>query len=606
MLDIYYTATSVFALIIFFIINRSIFSIKRKSRKYDEYQWFVQSIGLFLLVDGSYELTHRFLNTQWIFYDAVLYNITMVLTVFTCCRYVAQFLEMQNKKSRALKIFGGGFFVVDIIMLIVNFFTPVLFWIDEEGIYHTGLGREIGMVVLIIAIVLVMVFTACSLKGAEGEKKDKIISILIFSGVVSGSLGIQGLFPEFPCYSLGLVVGVVILYVRIHVAEQSLQLRRITALNKSLEENHAELEEITFELKKQKRMLEASNIAAWELIVKDGCRTRLRTDAKMKELMGIEPDTVLSEEDTCDMLVSRINPQDLDMFMEYSDNLKKGNRTECMYRWNHPKLGERYVRYGGTTIYDIDGELTCCGYHYDVTDVVNLEEELKITHAANEAKTKYIQNMGHEIRTPLNALFGFAQLLGMPDGMWDEEEKEKYNKIIYNSFIMMEMLVNDILDLTDTQNTNYRLEKSEFIVNEMCQNALMSVEFRRPGNVELRFTTDLDDTRTLCSDSRRIQQILVNYLTNACKHTSKGEIHLHVTDKEIPGKIVFSCTDTGHGVPADKAEAIFGRYTKLDNNVQGSGLGLNICNIIAAKLDAKVYLDTTYTDGARFKLEIAQ
>lgn len=220
--------------------------------------------------------------------------------------------------------------------------------------------------------------------------------------------------------------------------------------------------------------------------------------------------------------------------------------------------------------------------------------------AANEAKTKFLQNMSHEIRTPLNAMFGFAQLLGLPDGSCTEEEKAQYNKYIYNSYKMLEMLISDIIDIADSENGNYRIEISEIQLNSVCRNAMMSVEFRVPVNVKLYMTTDFDDDYVINSDERRIQQVLINYLTNACKNTQKGEIHLHVSKFEKPGKICFSVTDTGRGVPPAKAADIFNRFTKLNQFVQGSGLGLSICQTIASKLDGEVFLDTTYTDGARF------
>ena len=79
-----------------------------------------------------------------------------------------------------------------------------------------------------------------------------------------------------------------------------------------------------------------------------------------------------------------------------------------------------------------------------------------------------------------------------------------------------------------------------------------------------------------------------------------GEIHLHVSTTENPGRLTFSVTDTGEGVPAETAKDIFERYKKANNKVQGSGLGLHICSIIAQKLGAEIKQDQNYTDGARF------
>lgn len=220
--------------------------------------------------------------------------------------------------------------------------------------------------------------------------------------------------------------------------------------------------------------------------------------------------------------------------------------------------------------------------------------------AANKAKTKFLQNMSHEIRTPLNAMFGFAQLLGMPDGSCTEEEKAQYNSYIYNSYKMLEMLISDIIDIADSEHGNYKIEISDVLVNETCRNAMLSVEFRVPAGVKLYFTTECPDDYVIQSDGRRIQQVLINYLTNACKNTFKGEIHLHCSTTERPGQITLSVADTGRGVPEDKAALIFNRFTKLNQFVQGSGLGLNICQTIAGKLKGEVYLDTSYTGGARF------
>lgn len=95
-------------------------------------------------------------------------------------------------------------------------------------------------------------------------------------------------------------------------------------------------------------------------------------------------------------------------------------------------------------------------------------------------------------------------------------------------------------------------------------------------------------------------QVLTNYLTNAEKHTKVGKICLHCSLNENPDKITFSVTDTGSGVPVDKADSIFERFNKLDDFTQGTGLGLNICSIIAERLGGEVKLDKSYTKGARF------
>lgn len=225
---------------------------------------------------------------------------------------------------------------------------------------------------------------------------------------------------------------------------------------------------------------------------------------------------------------------------------------------------------------------------------------LKQNIEANKSKSEFLQNMTHEIRTPLNAMFGFAQLLSLPDGSFSDEEKSDYFNYINNSFNMLSMLIDDVLDLADADHGNYRVVTEAVNVNNVCRTAMQMAEIRVQPGVNLYFTTEISDDYTITSDSRRIQQVLINYLTNACKHTMEGEIHLHCSTTENAGKLTFSVTDTGEGIPAEMAEDIFERYRKLNENVQGSGLGLNICSIIAEKLNGEVKLDTSYTGGARF------
>ena len=223
---------------------------------------------------------------------------------------------------------------------------------------------------------------------------------------------------------------------------------------------------------------------------------------------------------------------------------------------------------------------------------------------SDRSKTLFVQNMSHEIRTPLNAIIGFSQLLSLPEGVITDDEKREYSKYINNSTNMLMMLVDDILNLAEGEEGSYKIELSETPCNSICRSAMTNIEYRVDPAVNLYFTSEVDDDYTVMTDGRRVQQVLINYLTNACKHTSKGEIHVHCSLHENPGKVTFSVADTGTGIPKEMQDDIFERFTKHDNLVQGTGLGLNICRTVAAKLNAEVKLDKTYTNGARFLLII--
>lgn len=220
---------------------------------------------------------------------------------------------------------------------------------------------------------------------------------------------------------------------------------------------------------------------------------------------------------------------------------------------------------------------------------------------ANEAKTRFVQNMSHEVRTPLNAIVGFSQLLALPDGSFSEEEKDEFSGHIVNNTKMLTMLLDDILNASAMDSGNYRITYEEGEVHFMCQAAISSAEHRLQPGVRMYYEPDSEEPFVFRTDPRRVQQILINYLTNACKHTTEGEIKLSSSLRENPGYVTFAVTDTGPGVPADQADKIFDRFTKLNEFVQGTGLGLSICRDIATRMGSKVFLDTSHTGGgARF------
>ncbi len=222
---------------------------------------------------------------------------------------------------------------------------------------------------------------------------------------------------------------------------------------------------------------------------------------------------------------------------------------------------------------------------------------------ASRKKDLFLQNMSHELRTPLNAVMGLSQILtcGVPVS---DEEKLEYGHDINNNVKMLQMLIDDILNVSDIQAGTYSISLHRCDIATICHDAMALAQYRVPGGVELRYENELPEGYECVIDSKRAQQVIVNYLTNACKHTREGSIVVRSTINDHPGFVTFSVTDTGEGIPPDQAHNIFERFTKLNDFVQGTGLGLNICYTIALMLHGRVWLDTSYTQGARFYFEV--
>ena len=151
------------------------------------------------------------------------------------------------------------------------------------------------------------------------------------------------------------------------------------------------------------------------------------------------------------------------------------------------------------------------------------------------AQKEYLQNMSHDIRTPMNAICGFSQILCNKQirDMLSEEEIAEYGVIIQSNTDLLSNLVNDILDISDMESGKYRLNIGACNVNDVCRKAISTVKYRCPEGVNMYMTSEVDDDYTIESDSRRVEQVIMNFLTNAEKHTEEGEIHVHVSLKEL-------------------------------------------------------------------------
>lgn len=217
---------------------------------------------------------------------------------------------------------------------------------------------------------------------------------------------------------------------------------------------------------------------------------------------------------------------------------------------------------------------------------------------AIQRKNMFLSNMSHEVRTPLNAIVGFSAVLTDEDESFDDESRREFSEIIkVNSFQLLK-LINDILDFSDFENDNITFNIRTHDAVKLCNEVVETVMASRKLEVEMRFDTDLS-VLMLDTDDARLRQVLINLLVNAAKFTEQGSIVLELKMADA-GTALFSVTDTGCGIPPEKQHLIFERFEKLNDFVQGSGLGLSICQLIVKYMNGKLWVDSGYTRGARF------
>ena len=237
-----------------------------------------------------------------------------------------------------------------------------------------------------------------------------------------------------------------------------------------------------------------------------------------------------------------------------------------------------------------------------------LKDELEVSEGAlreakdraeesSRLKSAFLANMSHEIRTPLNAIVGFSDVLSA--GGASEEEQRGYFEIIRTNSDLLLRLINDILDVSRLEADRVILSLESCNVVQICQQVVASVAQARRSTNQFLFECEREVVE-MRTDVQRLQQVVINLLSNADKFTKEGTITLKLELDTARNVAVFSVTDTGCGIPLDKQKRVFERFEKLNEYVQGTGLGLSICKLTVEKWGGEIWIDPAYTEGARF------
>jgi len=207
-----------------------------------------------------------------------------------------------------------------------------------------------------------------------------------------------------------------------------------------------------------------------------------------------------------------------------------------------------------------------------------LVEETQRANDSVRKKSAFMASMTHELRTPLNAIVGFTSVI---EALGDTPERGEYVRIVRNSSDMLQRLINDIIEASSITDGEVAIEPKDVdfatAFEDIC--LTLSQRVQTPGvefqkeNPYAHFLTTLD--------IGRVQQILTNFVTNAVKFTKQG--HIRVGYRYEQQRLFLYCEDTGIGIAKDKQKQVFDRFVKLDEFVQGTGMGLAISKSIAER-----------------------
>ncbi|MDM8551902.1 PAS domain S-box protein [Desulfobacterales bacterium HSG2] len=312
-----------------------------------------------------------------------------------------------------------------------------------------------------------------------------------------------------------------------------------------------------------------------------------------------------------------------------SDALKEKKSITCEIL-NYHKDGHPYwISLSVTPILDENGDVVrFIGIQSDISEKKLAEAELQKAkenaEAANRAKSDFLASMSHEIRTPMNSIIGMADMLRETPLT---PEQKQYVKIFQTSGETLLKIINEILDLSKIETGCLTLESTDFDIGSLFHELREAFITRaREKGIDLVFDIQPDMPAYFIADSTRLHQILLNLIGNALKFTEKGGILIKarmsapIVEKEcvVSGNVkqeqdktvmlLFSVADTGIGIPPDKANLIFEKFTQADASTTrkygGSGLGLTISARLVELMGGRIWVESAVGEGSTFYFTI--
>ena len=240
-----------------------------------------------------------------------------------------------------------------------------------------------------------------------------------------------------------------------------------------------------------------------------------------------------------------------------------------------------------------------------------LERSLRMEEEANKMKSAFLASMSHEIRTPINAIIGMGTMITRES---QEDTTKKYARDIRNASKTLLALINDILDFSKIESGNLQLVESEYDLAIMV-NDLVNMIKPKADDKSLSFDVKInpDIPQFLYGDDVRIEQIIINILSNAVKYTQEGTVtfemdYAYESDAEIVLKVKVS--DTGMGIKQEDIDKLFSPYQRLDEQknkkVEGTGLGMSITKSLLEKMHSQLEVSSVYGEGSTFAFSLLQ
>jgi len=313
-------------------------------------------------------------------------------------------------------------------------------------------------------------------------------------------------------------------------------------------------------------------------------------------------------------IISVVHPDDRVKFKTaLASASKSGNRFDVTSRTPSHKNDERWSTTSGEIIRDVDGKaIRIEAFVKDVTrdkrQAAELETAKDEAIAASKAKSEFLANMSHEIRTPMNGILGMAELLSHSE---ISDRQKDFVSVINNSASALLTIINDILDFSKIEAGAFEMDPVPFDLKSSMNDVtslLLSTAQDKGLELIINYPTDLP--KGFIGDAGRLRQVMTNLVGNAIKFTEEGHICIDVDVKR--SRDIAVCTvkvsDTGIGIPPEKLQHIFEKFTQADGSTTrvygGTGLGLTISKYIIEMMGGRMQVASTVGQGSSFGFRV--
>ena len=351
-------------------------------------------------------------------------------------------------------------------------------------------------------------------------------------------------------------------------------------------------------------VLKTMRLCVWRVDVKTHIVTFDSDYRDYSDLLFLPPDGTIED------IVSHVLPEYQEAFNKGWNDLVSGAVDQCHLQYQiesshstKPYWSESYVT---VETRDLNGKPeTIVGTTMRIDQQKEIETTLQeaLFHAeeSDRLKSAFLTNISHEIRTPLNAIVGFSEVLGITES---EEERQHLFALIQKNNTQLLTLFDDIVNMSKLEaRGGSDITKKTFELKEIVDELFDKYD-STAKEVHVRLAmADAAQLPTLYTDRDRLREILNQYLSNALKFTSEGQVTVGCSELEDTVRIWVR--DTGRGIPADKCnDQLFDRFIKVDEFVHGSGLGLSICRSMASSLGGSVGVESELGKGSTFWVEL--